>query len=326
VRMTNTLLSVEGLQVHFRTIQGVLRAVNNVSLEIKEAESYGLVGESGCGKSVTALSILRLLPPNARIVSGRIIFKGRNLLELDDQEIRRVRGREISLVSQDPQTSLDPVFTMGDQIAEAIYIHQRLVKGEVVKRSVSMLKSVGIPEPEVRKDQYPHQFSGGMKQRAIIAMAISNTPNLIIADEPTTALDVTIQAQIIDLLKTLRKQGVAVLLTTHNMGLVAELCERLSVMYAGYVVETSDVYSVFKNPRHPYTRGLIDSIPRLGVKRSELRCIPGVVPNPLNLPRHCVFQPRCMYAEDICLSRMPELLDVGGGTKVACHLVQKGRL
>ena len=321
------MLSVEGLRIHFRTIQGDLHAVSNASFEINKAETYGIVGESGSGKTVTALSILRLLPPSAQIISGCIMFKGQNLLELNDKEIRRLRGKEIAMVFQDPQTSFDPVFTLANQIGEAIKIHQRLPKDKIVQHIVQLLCNVGIPNPEVRKDQYPHQFSGGMKQRAMSAMALSNNPDLVIADEPTTSLDVTIQAQIIDLLRTLKKDlGVAVLLITHDMGLVAELCDRISVMYAGYVVETADADSLFKNPRHPYTRALMESIPRIDFDKEELESIPGRVPNPVDLPPYCVFQPRCRHAKEICLSGMPKLLDVQRGAKVACFRAQRGEL
>lgn len=325
--MVESLLRVEELQIQFRTIHGIIRAVNNASFDINRAEVYGLVGESGCGKSATALSILRLLASNAKIVSGRILFKGRNLLELSYDEIRTIRGKEISLVFQDPQTSLDPVFTISDQIAEAIEIHQKLQKNIVNENVVSLLKGVGIPQPEIRKDQYPHQFSGGMKQRAMSAMALSNRPDLIIADEPTTSLDVTIQAQIIDLLRDLKNDfGVAILLITHDMGLIAELCNRVSVIYAGYVVETADVYSIFKNPMHPYTRGLIESIPRVDVDSEELASIPGRVASPLELHKVCAFYPRCKYVKDICSRGIPELLEIKEGIKVACWLAQEGKI
>jgi peptide/nickel transport system ATP-binding protein len=324
---TNSLISVEGLQVHFLTVRGVLKAVNNVSFEVNKGEAYGIVGESGSGKSVTALAILRILSPNARIRSGRILFKGRDLLSLNEKGIRAIRGKEISMVFQDPQSSFDPIFTIANQIGEAVSIHRGLVSKEMDTHITGLLRSVGIPEPEIRKNQYPHQFSGGMKQRAMSAMALSNSPQLIIADEPTTSLDVTIQAQIIELFKNLiGGLGISILLITHDMGLIAELCDRVSVMYAGYILETADVYTLFKNPRHPYTKALIDSIPRLDLERDELESIPGRVPNPLDLPLFCVYQPRCKFATDICLRGIPGLQEVGEGAKVACYRAQRGEL
>lgn len=318
------LLSVEGLGVHFKTARGTLKAVNQVSFEMSKGEAYGLVGESGSGKSVTALSILRLLSPNARIASGKILFQGRDLLSLSDPEIRKIRGKEISMVFQDPQSSFDPLFTIANQIGEAIGIHQNLSHRETDHSVKALLRGVGIPEPEVRKDQYPHQYSGGMKQRAMSAMALSNNPLLVIADEPTTSLDVTIQAQIMDLFRGLKnKLNVSVLLITHDMALIAEFCDRVSVMYAGYIVETADVRTLFRNPRHPYTRALMDSIPRLDVDREELESIPGRLPNPIDLPSFCAYQPRCPFAEEVCLRGVPELRPVGV-VRVACYRVQRG--
>lgn len=325
--MASPLLSVKNLQVQFNTRWGLLKAVNNISLEIQAREAYGIVGESGSGKSVTALTIMRLLPPSGRVVSGGVFFKGRDLLKLSDFEIRKVRGKEISLIFQDPQASLDPVFSIAHQIREAITIHQKMNPVGLDRRIIELLTSVGIPEPAIRKNQYPHQFSGGMKQRAMSAMALANSPALLIADEPTTSLDVTIQAQIIDLLHRLKTDlGVSVLLITHDMGLVAELCDRVSVMYAGYIVEAADVYSIFDHPRHPYTRGLISSIPRLDMEADTLESIQGRVPNPLELPPCCAFQPRCPHAQDVCKRRVPELLDIEQGVKVACFLAQGGAL
>ena len=325
--MPDVLLSVQGLQVRFNTRFGLLRAVNNISFEINSREAFGIVGESGSGKSVTALAIMRLLPPAGRVVSGNIFFNGRDLLKLSDREIRSLRGKEISLVFQDPQASFDPVFTIADQIKEAITIHQKMDRPVVERRVTELLANVGIPEPAIRKSQYPHQFSGGMKQRAMSAMALANNPALIIADEPTTSLDVTIQAQIIDLLRSLKTDlGVAVLLITHDMGLVAELCDRVAVMYAGSIVETADVHSIFDHPQHPYTQGLISSIPRLDVDAEELESIPGRVPDPLSVAEFCIFQPRCRHAKDICRSGIPALIDVRLGTKAACFLAQRGEL
>lgn len=325
--ISNSLISVESLQVHFPTTRGVLKAVNNVSFQVNRGEAYGIVGESGSGKSVTALAILRILPPTSKIRSGKILFNGRNLLSLSDSEMRTIRGREISMIFQDPQSSFDPIFTISNQIGEAVSIHRKLTPVEMNTHITTLLRSVGIPEPEIRKNQYPHQFSGGMKQRAMSAMALSNSPELIIADEPTTSLDVTIQAQIIELFRNLiRKMGISILLITHDMGLVAELCDRVSVMYAGYIVETADVYTLFESPKHPYTKALIESIPRLDLDKDKLVSIPGRVPDPLNIPPFCVFQPRCKFFTDICLSGMPELLMVGERTKVACYRSQRGDL
>jgi oligopeptide/dipeptide ABC transporter ATP-binding protein len=325
--MGSPLLSISELRVQFETPWGRLHAVNHISLEIHEQEAYGIVGESGSGKSVTALTVMRLLPPAGQVSSGSVLFKGQDLLKMSESEMRRLRGKEISLIFQDPQASLDPVFTIADQIAEAITIHQRVNPVDLDRRVIDLLTSVGIPEPEIRKNQYPHQFSGGMKQRAMSAIALANNPSLIIADEPTTSLDVTIQAQIIDLLHRLKSErGVSILLITHDMGLVAELCDRVSVMYAGYIVESADVHSIFERPRHPYTRGLIGSIPRLDMDVEELVSIHGRVPDPLNLPPHCVFLPRCLYAQDVCKSGIPELMEVDQGTKVACFLAERGAL
>lgn len=323
----NLLLSVQGLKVHFRTSQGLLKAVNHGNFDVRRGEIYGIVGESGSGKSVTALSILRLLPPTAQIAGGNILFHGTDLLSLDDHQIRSIRGKRISMVFQDALASFDPLFTIANQIGEAMLIHRKMGASELDKHIVHLISSVGIPEPTIRKDQYPHQFSGGMKQRAMSAMALSNNPELIIADEPTTSLDVTIQAQIMELFKDLtRRLAVAILLITHDMGIIAEVCDRVSVMYAGYVIETSDVFSLFKQPKHPYTRMLMSSIPRLDMETTSLASIPGRVPNPLDLPPGCVFQPRCQYAADMCARGMPELVDLEDGTKVACYRIQRGNL
>lgn len=321
------LLSVQGLKVYFKTSQGLLRAVNDISFDIGKGEIYGIVGESGSGKSVTALSILCILPPNARIVAGKIEFKGRDLLSLVDRQIRSIRGKEISMVFQDALSSFDPVFTIANQIGEAVLIHQRMGFRQLDEHIIRLMSNVGIAEPVIRKDQYPHQFSGGMKQRAMSAMALSNSPELIIADEPTTSLDVTIQAQIMELFKDLtRSLGTSILLITHDMGIIAEVCDRVSVMYAGFILETADVFSLFKHPKHPYTISLIDSIPRLDKEAETLASIPGRIPNPLELPPFCVFQPRCPFATDVCSSGMPQLLEVEPGTKVACYRFQKGEI
>jgi len=320
------LLSVRDLEVVFDTGRGPLRAVNRVSFDIRPGEAYGIVGESGSGKSVTALSILRLLARNARIVSGSVLFKGRDVLAFRDDEMRNLRGREIAMIFQDPQASFDPVFTIRSQLGEAMSLHRRLSSKEIDVNIVSLLRSVGIPEPERRKDQYPHQFSGGMKQRAMSAMALSNSPALIIADEPTTALDVTIQAQMTDLFRDLKDRlGVSILLITHDMGLVAEFCDRVSVMYAGSIVETADVHELFKRPRHPYTRALIESIPRLDVEQDQLESIPGRMPSLLDLPPFCAYQPRCKFAQARCLEGVPLPKELSG-TRVACYRAQAGEL
>jgi peptide/nickel transport system ATP-binding protein len=318
------LLTVRDLKVRFKTTRGLLEAVNGASFDIKKGELYGIVGESGSGKSVTALSILDILPPNALITEGQILFKGSDLLTLKDRDMRAIRGNKISMVFQDALASFDPVFTIANQIGEAVRIHRKMNNRQLSKHIESLLTSVGIPEPKSRKDQYPHQFSGGMKQRAMSAMALSNNPELIIADEPTTSLDVTIQAQLMDLFKDLKDRlGISILLITHDMGLIAEVCDRVSVMYGGFILETADVFSLFRDPKHPYTRGLIDSIPSLDKDAKTLISIPGKVPDPLELPSGCVFEPRCSYATEICSHDNPPLLDLNDGTKVACYRVQK---
>lgn len=321
------LLEICDLRVRFNTARGLLEAVNGASFEIKKGELYGIVGESGSGKSVTALSILNILPPNARITEGRIQFKGSDLLALKDREMRPIRGNSIAMVFQDALASFDPVFTIASQIGEAVRIHRKMSNGELNQHIVNLLTSVGIPEAKSRKDQYPHQFSGGMKQRAMSAMALSNNPELIIADEPTTSLDVTIQAQLMDLFKDLKDRlGISILLITHDMGLIAEVCDRVSVMYSGFILETADVFSLFEDPKHPYTRGLIDSIPSLDKETKTLVSIPGKVPNPIELPSGCVFEPRCSFADEKCSQSMPPLLDMKDGTKVACYRVQQGEI
>jgi oligopeptide/dipeptide ABC transporter ATP-binding protein len=320
------LLSVRDLHIQFNTPSGILDAVNGISFDIEKGELYGIVGESGSGKSVTALGILRILAPNARM-QGQIIYRQTDLLKLNDRQLRSIRGNHIAMVFQDAMASFDPVFTIANQIGEAVRIHRKMNTRQLNDHIVSLLGNVGIPDPRRRKDQYPHQFSGGMKQRAMSAMALSNNPALIIADEPTTALDVTIQAQLMALFKDLKERlGISILLITHDMGLIAEVCDRVSVMYGGFILETADVFDLFRDPKHPYTRGLIASIPSLDKTAKTLVSIPGKVPNPLNLPPGCVFQPRCPYADERCQGGRPPLTALADGTKVACYRVPNGEI
>jgi oligopeptide/dipeptide ABC transporter ATP-binding protein len=297
------LLRIVDLQTHFRTDDALVRAVDGVSYDVHAGETLAVVGESGSGKSVTALSVLRLIAePPGRIAGGRIEFRGRDLLKLDDAAMRQIRGKEISMIFQEPMTSLNPVYTCGEQIIETLMLHERLDRRSARARTIEMLQLVGIPAAEQRVDEYPHQMSGGMRQRVMIAMALACRPAILIADEPTTALDVTIQAQILELLERLQQElGMAVILITHDLGVVAETADRVAVMYAGQVVEYADVRSMFRRPLHPYTAGLQASLPKLGVTRDRLRVIPGNVPNPARFPRGCRFHPRCPVAIPKCL-------------------------
>jgi len=319
--MGETLLELDDLHTVFHTDDGLVPAVTGVSFEVKEGETLGLVGESGCGKSVTALSVLRLIPtPPGEITAGEIRLRGQSLLQLPEDDMRRLRGNEISMIFQEPMTALNPVYTVGDQIMEAIRLHQKVGKDEARTRAIDMLKQVGIPIPEQRVDAYPHQLSGGMRQRVMIAMALSCTPSLLIADEPTTALDVTIQAQILDLLRRLQEQmGMAILLITHDLGVVAENADRVVVMYAGRVVEYTDATRLFAAPRHPYTIGLLNSMPSLDNRGEHLRVIPGSVPPPTAFPTGCAFHPRCPFAEPACKQAVPELDTVESGHTVRCR-------
>ena len=320
-----TLLEIKNLKTHFFTHEGTVKAVDGVSFKINQGETLGIVGESGSGKSVTALSVMRLIPyPPGKIVGGEIYFEGKNLLKLGDNEIRKMRGKKISMIFQEPMTSLDPVFTIGHEIGEVIQLHQGLNKEETRKKSIEMLKIVGMPDVEKRIDNYPHELSGGMRQRVMIAMALSCNPTLLIADEPTTALDVTIQAQILRLINDLKnKFGASVMLITHDLGVIAEMCDKVAVMYAGHIVEYTDVYTLFNNPLHPYTKGLSKSIPRMDVETEHLDAIPGIVPNLLDLPSGCPFYPRCDFSFKRCVEEMPELLEVENSHLVKCHLVKK---
>jgi oligopeptide/dipeptide ABC transporter ATP-binding protein len=317
------LLTVNDLRTYFRTMDGIVKAVDGVSFEIPVGASVGMVGESGCGKSVTSLSIMRLIERPGWIAGGSILFRGRDLLQLDEEEMRKIRGDKISMVFQEPMTSLNPVYTVGDQVAEVIRVHRNVSRKEAMVRTIELFKLVGIPSAERRVKDYPHNLSGGMRQRVMIAMALANEPDLLILDEPTTALDVTIQAQILELVKDLRQRiNTAVLLITHDLGVIAEMSERVIVMYAGRIVEEGDVVSVLKDPLHPYTKGLLASIPSLGRKGQRLNVIAGAVPNPLNLPPGCKFNPRCPYVMDICRREEPELKAFADNSdrKVRCWL------
>ena len=323
--MTLPLLQIDSLRTYFHTRAGLARAVDGVSLSVQPGETVGVVGESGCGKSVTALSVLRLIRPPGRIERGsRIAFEGRDLLALGDEEIRQVRGNRIAMIFQEPMTALNPVFTVGDQIAEVARVHAGASRKEAWARAVEMLTLVGIPAPEQRAGEYPHQLSGGMRQRVMIAMALVMKPALVIADEPTTALDVTIQAQILELLGDLqRKLGTSILMITHDLGVIAETASRVVVMYGGEVVEESPVRELFAVPHHPYTEGLLQAMPRVGQRRQRLAVIPGTVPPPTAWPSGCRFRDRCPYAWDRCANEHPPLYQIGPGHVSRCHLADE---
>ena len=320
--MTPPLLEIDNLQTFFYTDSGIARSVDGVSLHVGAGETVGVVGESGCGKSVTALSILRLIRPPGRIESGSAIrFEGKDLLTLGDREMRQVRGNRIAMVFQEPMTALNPVFTVGDQIAEVARIHAGMSKRDAMAKAIEMLHLVGIPAPEQRAHEYPHQLSGGMRQRVVIAMALVMNPALVIADEPTTALDVTIQAQILELLADLtRRLGTSILLITHDLGVVAENCSRVVVMYAGEVVEEATTPELFAHAHHPYTEGLLGAMPRVGGTAERLATIPGTVPAPTDWPAGCRFRERCTYAWDRCATQHPPLYQIGAGHVSRCHL------
>jgi peptide/nickel transport system ATP-binding protein/oligopeptide transport system ATP-binding protein len=320
------LLDVQELKTHFHTFDGTARAVDGVSFYADKGETLGIVGESGCGKSVSVLSIMRLIKnPPGRIVGGRILFGGTDLLSLTMHRMRTIRGRRISMIFQEPMTSLNPVYTIGEQIAEMFLIHEHLSPSESHRRAVDMLRKVRMPSPDKRAREYPHQLSGGMRQRAMIAMALACNPEILIADEPTTALDVTIQAQILDLILQLKEDyGTAVLMITHDLGVIARIAQRVVVMYAGRVVEEGPTRALFKGPRHPYTTGLLQSVPVLGRRakhgRQRLREIRGTVPSLYELPQGCSFHARCDQARPVCFREMPRLIDTGDLRKVRCHL------
>jgi peptide/nickel transport system ATP-binding protein len=323
--MPEPLLQIRGLKTHFKTDDGMVRAVDGVNLTIDRGETVGVVGESGCGKTVTAMTVLKLIQmPPGRIVDGQILWQGRDLVPLAPDEMRRIRSKEIAIIFQEPMTSLNPVYTVGEQIAEVLRLHEGLNRRQAIDRAVEMLRLVNIPSPERRARDYPHQFSGGMRQRVMIAMALSCNPKLLIADEPTTALDVTIQAQILDLLGEMKSRlGMAIMLITHAMGVVAETAQRVVVMYAGRVVEEATVDRLFARPLHPYTQGLIRSIPRIDTtagKKLRLEAISGVVPSLIHPPSGCRFAPRCKFAKPECTAALPELRQIETGHKVACIL------
>jgi peptide/nickel transport system ATP-binding protein len=323
--MTEPLLSVRDLRTYFRTHAGLARAVDGVSFEVRSGETLGIVGESGCGKSVTALSVLRLIQPPGRIESGsHVSFEGQDLMALGEEAMRRVRGNRIAMIFQEPMTALNPVFTVGDQIAEVARIHQGASRRQAWERAVEMLTLVGIPSPAERAKAYPHQLSGGMRQRVLIAMALVMNPALVIADEPTTALDVTIQAQILELLASLQQRfGTAIMLITHDLGVVAEVASRVIVMYGGQVVEEASVRDLFARAHHPYTEGLLRAMPRVGHARERLTVIPGTVPPPTAWPTGCRFRDRCPYAWERCASEHPPLYRIGEGHVSRCHLAEE---
>ncbi|TVY05674.1 ABC transporter ATP-binding protein [Paenibacillus cremeus] len=318
----SNLLEIRQLKNHFISEGRVIPAVNGVSLTLQKGETLGIVGESGCGKSVTSLTIMGLLPKGGkRITDGEILYKGRNLLNVPEEEMQRIRGNEIAMIFQEPMTSLNPVYTIGKQLSEMVMLHRGYNKAQAREHAIQMLKKVNIPRAEAIVDEYPHQLSGGMRQRVMIAMAMSCDPELLIADEPTTALDVTIQAQILDLMRELRsKQGTSILLITHDLGVVAEMCQRVVVMYAGQVVEQADVISLFETPSHPYTQGLLESMPKLGEDSKWLKSIPGNVPLPGSVKQGCHFASRCPFVESRCLQEAPPLFALENGQLSRCWI------
>jgi peptide/nickel transport system ATP-binding protein len=318
--MSQTLLDVKNIKIQFNTEEGLFNAVNGISFSVQKGETIGIVGESGCGKSITSLSIMRLIPsPPGKIIEGEINYKGRDLLKLSDKEMRKIRGNDIAMIFQEPMTSLNPVYTVGEQIAEVIQLHQSQKKKQAIQKAVELLKLVGIPEAERRVREYPHQLSGGMRQRVMIAMALACNPELLIADEPTTALDVTIQAQILDLMKEMKdKLGMSIIFITHDLGVVSEVADTVMVMYAGEVVEKTSSEEIFKYPMHPYTQGLINSVPDVNDDRENLEAISGVLPHFSKLPEGCRFSTRCPIATDLCREKRPELQEHEQGHLVRC--------
>ena len=326
--MSDILLEVKNLKTYFYTDEGVARAVDGMDFVIRRGETLGMIGESGCGKSVSALSIMQLVAsPPGRIVEGEILFEGEDLLQKTPSEVKKIRGNDISMIFQEPMTSLNPVFTIGNQIMEPIILHQKLNKEKARKKAIEMLDMVGISSPEKQIDNYPHQLSGGMRQRAMIAMALSCEPKLLIADEPTTALDVTIQAQILELLKKIREEiGMAVMMITHDLAVIAEVSDNVLVAYAGKALEYADVKTIFREPKHPYTQALYDSIPRLtDTKKRRLEVIPGMVPNPLEFPSGCRFHPRCKFTTNVCKEEEPKLEEVGNMHEVRCFIYDENK-
>lgn len=318
-------LKIENLKTQFHTRRGVVPAVDDVRIEIPKGKIIGLVGESGCGKSMTAMSVMQLVKKPGKIVDGKIMLMGKNLLEADPAEMRKIRGDDIAMIFQEPMTSLNPVYTVGHQVREAILLHQQVSREEAKNRVLEIFRQVGIPEPEKRYRSYPHQLSGGLRQRVMIGMAMVCKPELLIADEPTTALDVTIEAQILKLMKQLRdEQGTSILLITHNMGVVAQMCDYVYVMYAGKVMEQGETFELFEHTQHPYTAGLLKSIPRLDYQVERLYSIRGVVPNLLKLPQGCSFCTRCDYADDRCRMERPDIYETAEGHKVRCFRWEKG--
>jgi peptide/nickel transport system ATP-binding protein len=323
--MSECLLEIRDLKTYFRSDEGIVKAVDGVSLNVAEGATRGLVGESGCGKSVTALSVMRLIEPRQGFIAGgEVLWKGRNLLNLSEKEMREIRGNDIAMVFQDPFASLNPVFTIGNQISEAIRLHQGVGRAKALTEAQRVLERVRMPSPSQRLQEYPHQISGGMQQRVMIAIALSCNPGLLIADEPTTALDVTIQAQILDLLKDIQADyGMALLLISHDLAVISEVADKVSVMYAGKVVEDGPTPDILSSPRHPYTRALLRSLPRLGAARHKLVVIEGNVPNPLEYPSGCRFHPRCEMVEAVCREREPLLREVAPGHEAACHFAER---
>ena len=319
--MSEKLLEVKNLKTFFKIEAGTVKAVNDVSFSVKKGETVCIVGESGCGKSITSMSIMRLIADNGSIEGGEILFEGKNLLKLSDDEMCAIRGKDIAMIFQEPMSSLNPVFTIGFQIMETLILHENLDKKAAREKAIDLLKEVGIPRADEIVDCYPHELSGGMRQRVMIAMGLACNPKLLIADEPTTALDVTIQAQILDLMRGIKKtHNTAILMITHDLGVVAEMADYVVVMYAGKVVEEGPVLEIFKNPTHPYTVGLLKSKPSINERKSELYSIPGQVPNPVGIKDSCYFNERCSHCMDVCKNTIPKLHDIGNGHKVACWL------